>query len=85
MKTSKISVPWKEGLHVRPAATIVKTAQSYQSNIWLKINGRLADAKSVLAILLLAANFGAVMDLEVNGVDEDDAYCAITQIFDVSE
>ena len=81
MKRAKITVPWKQGLHLRPAARIVRCAQSFSSKISLKANERIADARSVLGILLLSATLGVAVDLEVSGPDEDAAIATMTSIF----
>ena len=85
MKKSRISIPWKEGLHLRPAATIVQCAKAFQSSIRLRLNDSLADARSIFAILILAAGCGAVIDIEVNGADEAEAHAALTAIFETSD
>jgi phosphocarrier protein HPr len=85
MKRARISIPWERGLHLRPAARIVKSAQSFSSSIALKVNERIADARSIFGILLLSATLGTAVELEVSGVDEDVAMAAISSIFDSGE
>ena len=82
MKRAKVSIPWEEGLHLRPATKLVKSALSFQSTISLKSNGRTADARSILAVLLLCATLGSVLELEASGADEDQALAAITSVFE---
>ncbi|MCP5520390.1 MAG: HPr family phosphocarrier protein [Verrucomicrobiales bacterium] len=82
MKHSQVSVRWKEGLHLRPATRLVERAKAFQSTICLKVNERLADGRSILAVLLLCATFGSVVDLEVSGEDEDQALAAVTAVFE---
>jgi len=81
MKSSRVFVPWKAGLHLRPAAQLVRLAQSFRSTIFLKCGGKLADARSIVSILLLAASLGAVVEVEASGEDEANAATAIAQIF----
>jgi phosphotransferase system HPr (HPr) family protein len=81
MKRSTFIVPWKEGLHLRPATKIAKQAMAFESSIRIKANKRLADARSLFSILLLAASFGAALDLEVTGPDEEEAIAAIAEVF----
>ena len=85
MKRSQVSVPWKEGLHLRPAAQLVTRAQTFRSAISLRVNHRMANARSILAILLLSASFGSVVDLEASGDDEDQAIAAVTSVFDLDD
>jgi len=85
MKCSQVFVPWKAGLHLRPAAKLVRLAQSFHSTIFLKCGDKLADARSIVSILLLTASMGAVVDVEVSGDDEANAATAIAQIFSADD
>lgn len=78
-------MPWKAGLHLRPAAQLVRLAQSFRSTIFLKCGDKLADARSIVSILLLTASMGAVVDVEVTGDDEATAVSAVAQIFSAEE
>jgi len=81
MKQTKVIVPWKEGLHLRAAARLVRLAQASKSVILLKVGERIADARSILAILLLCASVGTIVDLEVSGEDEDRVLTSASGIF----
>lgn len=81
VKTLSVTVPWEEGLHLRPAAKLVKLAQSFSSSIALKSNGRVADARSILSIMLLCATLGSAVLIEVHGDDEVTAVEAISAVF----
>lgn len=83
MKRTNISIPWQEGLHARPAAKLVKNAQPFKSSICLKIGEKMADARSILALLLLSASFGTVVELEVSGIDEEQAFASVASVFDL--
>ncbi|GAA5483075.1 HPr family phosphocarrier protein [Haloferula sargassicola] len=81
MKRARITIPWKEGLHLRPAALLVRSARAFQSSISLKMGERMADARSIIAIMLLSASFGTTVELEASGSDEDAAIEALTAVF----
>ncbi len=81
MKRSQVLVRWNAGLHLRPAAKLVRMAQTFHSTILLKCGGKLADARSIVSIMLLAAAMNAVIEIEATGVDEANAAQAIEQIF----
>lgn len=81
MKSSQVIVPWREGLHLRPAASLVKTVGKFRSSVWLRLGGKRADARSVLSLLMLAAAMGAMVDVEVRGDDEVGAIQAVEQVF----
>ena len=82
MKRAQVSIRWSQGLHLRPAAKIVKLARSFHSSVSLKLHERVADARSILAIMLLCGTFGSVVDLEASGTDEDQAIAAIESLFE---
>ena len=81
MKSLHVVVPWKSGLHLRPAARLVRLAQSFRSSICLKANGKMADARSIISIMLLCASLGTTLDVEATGTDEDTAIQAVESIF----
>lgn len=71
------------GLHARAAAQLVRLAGTFKSKILLKRvdSAIVADAKSILNVLTLAAPRGAELDIEVNGEDEISALDAVVDIF----
>jgi len=71
------------GLHARAAAQLVRLAGTFNSKILLKRTDSavIADAKSILNVLTLAAPLGSELDLEVNGDDEAVALEAVTALF----
>jgi phosphotransferase system HPr (HPr) family protein len=81
MKSTKLPVRWREGLHLRHAARIVRCAQRFTSHISLRLRGDVADGRSIFHILMLCALMGSVIDVEVSGDDEQGALDAIVQIF----
>ena len=74
-------MPWKTGLHLLPATRLVRLAQSVRSTIFLKCGDKLADARSIVSILLLTATMGTIVDVEISGDDEAVTASAIAQIF----
>jgi len=81
MKRSTVVVPWREGLHLRPAANLVRLSKQFSSTIFLKCSGKVADLRSILSILSLCATMGTALDIEAAGDDEHDATRAIEQAF----
>lgn len=81
MKQITVRVPWAAGLHLRPAAKLVKAARSFRSSITLKCGERVGDIRSIISIVALCATLGTAIDLEVTGEDEDIASSAIEQVF----
>jgi len=77
-----VEVKLAEGLHARPAAELVKLAARFQSDIQLAKNALVANAKSIMSLLSLAAEPGAILTLRVSGPDEDQAAAAIRAFFE---
>lgn len=71
------------GLHARAAAQLVRLAARFKSSIVIRRedSGGFANAKSILSVLALAAPYGAVLEIEVDGDDENEALDAITSMF----
>jgi phosphocarrier protein HPr len=72
--SSEVALPEGVALHARPAGLFVKTALGFQSNLTVASNGKLANAKSILAVLALGAAGGTVLRLSAEG---DDAAAAL--------
>ena len=81
MKHLKVVVPWRDGLHLRPAARLVQVGRKFRSKIVLSFGGKIADLRSILSIIALCGSLGATLDLEVTGDDEQDAARAVEQVF----
>ena len=79
----------KLGLHARAANKLLDTTCRFQSSIRLNFNGKEADGKSIMSVMLLAAPVGSEIILTINGDDESDMLEAIIQLinnrFDESE
>ena len=71
----------KLGLHARPAALLVQVAFRFKSEIRLKKDEMEANAKSILSVMMLAAEVGSFIILKADGVDEQQALEAIAQLF----
>lgn len=83
MVTKRITIINKLGLHARAAAQLVRLASGFSSRIKLTRpdNRVIADAKSILSVLTLAAGMGVTLEVEVEGADEDGALVAIERLF----
>lgn len=71
------------GLHARAAAQLVRLAGGFKSSIKLMRNDNsvVADAKSILSVLTLAAGKGVELKVTVEGEDEEKAFEAVKDIF----
>jgi phosphocarrier protein HPr len=80
MQQKEVVVRNPLGLHARVAARLAQTASKFKSSIVLVANGRRANARSLIALMILAAGMGARVSIEVQGPDELDAIEAVAQI-----
>lgn len=71
-----------KGLHTRPSTELVKCAAGFNSQVSLSYRNYLVNAKSLLGILMLAAERGAKIAVEAVG---DDAEAAIAAILDLAK
>lgn len=69
------------GMHVRPAALLVKLANRFQSEIVLIKGNERIDAKSMIQLMTLAAEQGTTLLLEARGSDAQSAVDAIDKLF----
>ncbi len=83
MLEAKLKVINQLGLHARAAAQLVRLAAKFESRIILirEDNAVIADAKSILSVLTLAAAKGTEIKLEVDGTDEQTALQATVELF----
>lgn len=70
-----------EGIHARPATTLVKLTKNYKSTFSIKKGDRVVKLNSLLNILSLAAKGGETISIIIEGEDETDAMIAIDQFF----
>ena len=82
MLRQEITIINKLGLHARAAAKFVSCASAFSSKIMVGQDGNLVDGKSIMSIMMLAAGKGTVLDLEVDGSDEQEALDALVTLIE---
>jgi len=70
----------KLGLHARPAAEIVKTAARFKSEITIIRDDLEVNGKSIMGVMMLAAEFESTILLRAEGVDADAALDALAAL-----
>ena len=68
-----------EGLHARPATTLVSKANQFKSDLTITYEDTTVDLKSIMGVLSLGAERGSLVVVEAKGKDETDAIKAITE------
>jgi phosphocarrier protein HPr len=78
-----VTVTNPQGLHLRPAAAFAKAAREFQSTVTVRRDDRSVNGKSQLDLLLLAAEPGTQLLLEVSGADAPLALDALGGILEM--
>ena len=68
----------RAGLHARPAAELVKLATGFKSEIHVEKDGLQVNGKSIMGVLMLAAEQGSTLKFTASGEDAADALEALT-------
>ena len=68
------------GLHARPAAQLVKLASTFKSEVELVKEGVPVNGKSIMGVMMLAAECGSTITVRANGVDAELALAAIVDL-----
>jgi phosphocarrier protein HPr len=85
MKTTVVTVQWEDGIHLRRAGNIAQLAARFRSSILCRLEGKVADARSIISVLILCAGLGATLEIEASGPDEREAIQAIDAFFSSSD
>jgi phosphocarrier protein HPr len=80
MPERSVQVLNKNGLHARPAAEIVKAAARFKSDITIVRDDLEVNGKSIMGVMMLAAECGSTLTLRASGPDEDAALGAIADL-----
>ena len=82
MRSKKIKITNKLGLHARPSAKVTQIAGKFESEVWLSKKGQRVNAKSIMGVMMLAAAKGEEVLLETKGKDEDDALVSLATLIE---
>jgi len=80
MIKEEIKIINKHGLHARPAAQFVKIAGRFQSEIKVIKDGLEVNGKSIMGIMMLAAEPGSLITIIIDGSDEASALQALKEL-----
>ena len=70
----------QDGLHARPAAKIVRLASTFNSEVELFKDGMAVNGKSIMGVMMLAAECGSSIMIRADGPDAEQAVTAISQL-----
>jgi phosphocarrier protein HPr len=80
MAERHVQIVNRNGLHARPAAEIVKTASKFKSDITIAREDLEVNGKSIMGVMMLAAEFGSTVELRASGPDESEALDALERL-----
>ena len=80
MAEQSVEIVNRNGLHARPAAEMVKTAAKFKSDITITRDDLEVNGKSIMGVMMLAAEYGATLELRAKGPDEDEAVNALATL-----
>lgn len=78
--TLTVQVPNAAGMHARPSAEFVKLAGSFASAIRVSKSDLEVNAKSIMGVLMLAAEQGSELTISADGDDADKAVKALARL-----
>lgn len=77
-----VTIRNRAGMHARPAALLVKTASSFQSQIFLEKDSERVNGKSIMGVITLGATYDTPLKIIADGPDEVEALDAIEKLFE---
>ncbi|MEN9818034.1 MAG: hypothetical protein RLZ32_1914 [Gemmatimonadota bacterium] len=80
MVERSVQIVNKHGLHARPAAEVVKVASRFASEITIVRDDLEVNGKSIMGVMMLAAEFGATITLRAEGADAEAALEALAAL-----
>lgn len=80
MIQKKLKIINKLGLHARASAKFTQLASKFTSEVWITFNQNRVNAKSIMGVMMLAAGYGSVILLEINGDDEKECLIVLDQL-----
>ena len=81
MQKKQLKITNSDGLHARPAALFVKTANKYTSDLEIQTKDKTANGKSIIGIMSLGAFYGEEITLIADGPDERELLEAMEKLF----
>lgn len=82
MVTDSVKVMNRNGIHLRLAGELVKAASSFKSRIMIAKDSMEVNAKSILGVAGLGAEYGAELVINVDGEDEEEALKFLVRLFE---
>ena len=82
MVSREVKITNNIGLHARPATFFIQKANSFKSNIWVEVDDRRVNAKSLLGVLSLGITKGTSVNILADGADEESAANSLVELIE---
>ena len=80
MITKEVTLLNRLGLHIRPAALLTKLAAQHKADVYITKDGMRVNAKSIMGVMMLAANKGSIIKIECDGEDEQALLAGLVEL-----
>jgi len=80
MPTAEYTINNKLGIHARPAAQFVKTANGFDVDVTVEKDDEEVDGKSIMGLMMLAAGHGSVLKITTDGPQAEEALAALGEL-----
>ena len=82
MKEEKVKINLEVGLHARPAAIFVQKSSKFLADIYLEMEGKKINGKSIIGVMSLGAAHGQEIKLITKGEDEEEAMAELKEFLE---
>ena len=82
MYQQNVTVKNKTGLHARPAALFVQTANKFKSEVFIEKEGKKVNAKSIMGVMSLAVSQGTPIIISAQCEDEKEAVLKLVELIE---
>ena len=82
MLAREVTISNKLGLHARAAAKLVSIASGFGAEVTLEKQGQRVNGKSIMGVMMLAAEEGVSLRISASGPDETEALEALVTLID---
>jgi phosphocarrier protein HPr len=82
MTKRKVTIKNRAGIHARPAAMLVHTANRFNSDIFFEKDSERINGKSIMGIITLGATYQSELSIIAKGDDEEQAVEALVELFE---
>lgn len=80
MLTQQTVVKCESGLYNRQATYFIQKANEFKSSVWVEVEDRKINAKSLLGVLSMGITKGTTVNLIADGVDEEEALKVLSEM-----